>query len=155
RARPLNVVQRAGRRLWKRRRSVAALFGVVVLTTLAIAATFISWSSYTRWRTGRITFTTTGPPLQAQILDEAGEVYLVRTTVPMAEPLSLPSGEYQVIFSAAGHVPEKYRFTVERGEARGLRFNVLLGDRQLWPPIELGPRGVPAFFATANLSGRP
>src|SRR5262249_40621847 len=113
RARALKVVQRAGGRLWERRRSVAGLLWGSALATPAIAGTFVGWRSYTRWRSGLIFFETTGPPLLAEILDEAGETSLVRTTVPMAEPLSLPAGEYQVMLSAAGFAPQRYRFTAE------------------------------------------
>ena len=112
---------------------VAALAGAAALTLLLAVGGAVAWDAYRRSRIGRIDLRTEHPNLLAEVL-AGDESTVARATVPTAEPIALPAGDYRVRLSAPGYLSQTYVVTVERGISQG--FRVDLEDRQLWPPAD-------------------
>src|SRR5262249_44080328 len=110
RARPLGVVARLGRRLWKRRRLVAALAVTAAATLLLAVGGAVAWDAYRRSRVGRIDLRTNLPRLLAEVIADDDST-LARATVPTSEPIAVPAGDYRVRFSAPGYLSQTYRVT--------------------------------------------
>src|SRR5262249_39260273 len=128
RARPMAAWRRGVRRLWKHRRRVAALAVAVLATTLAIVGGLYGRRAFRDWQTGYVLFRSPGAPPPAEILDEWEGRVVSRVSVPTAEALALPAGEYRARFSRNGAIPETFRLTIERGVSRGQAYDVGLDD---------------------------
>ena len=138
RARRIGRIERSGRWLWKRRRSVAWTAGTALLATVLVVAGLYGWREYQKSQEGLVVFETEGPSLMTEVFDESGTLVQPPFTTPTLQPVALREGSYRVRFSAPKQLSEEYLFLVERGKTH--EFQVQLEDRQLWPPLDLdGP----------------
>jgi outer membrane protein assembly factor BamB len=150
RARRPGLTERAGRWVRKQRRSVLVAGATAAASVLLIAAAFFAWSWYAESQLGSIRLTTDGPALTAEVFAEAdGGVPLQRFTVPTEEPVRLPTGSYRVRLSKPGLLSETHQLFVHRGLEQ--RFDVGLGDRELWPPLDVSTSN---WFDILRLAGR-
>lgn len=147
-ARRPGPVERAVRWARKNRRSAFPAGVAAAAAVLLMVGGYFAWQWYSEWRQGRIVLTTEGPGLEAELLDENGDPVRPPFAVSSAaQPLALPAGKYQVRLSGRGQLSETYGVLVEQGVQTN--FDVILGGRQLWEPMEVS-RG----FEVVELDGR-
>src|SRR5262249_14301531 len=84
---------------------------------------------------GRVTLTTDGPNLLAEVLDEDEGKVLASFPVPSPQPVALPAGTHQLRLSASGLLSETWPLHVERGGEHTQ--SVRLRPQWLWPPLEV------------------
>jgi outer membrane protein assembly factor BamB len=148
RARRPGLAERAVRWAGKHRRS-AVLVAVAALGSAAlVVGSIFGGRWYVESRQGRLLLTSVdGLALDAEVVDEQGRPVMDAFTVPTRQPVALPAGLYRMRFSAPGQLSETYQVLVEQGVLS--EFGVALGERQLWPPLDV-PRG----YEVVELEGR-
>jgi outer membrane protein assembly factor BamB len=129
RARRLSRVERAARWVRKNRRSAAVAGLAAAASALLIAAGVTMWNAYKESLNGRMSLTTDGPSLVAEVLDDRDELVIPSFPVPNPEPVVLPAGSYRVRLSATGVLSETWRMDVPRGDL--VTYPVKLIDRSL------------------------
>lgn len=148
RARRVSLVERAVRWSRKHRRSTAVAGLAAVASALLIAVGVTVWNAYKESLNGRLSLTTEGPSLVAEVLDDHDELVIPGFPVPNPEPVVLPAGSYRVRLSASGTLSETWRMDVPRGDP--VTYPVKLVDRSL-PPQDVLSRDPPALI---ELDGR-
>jgi outer membrane protein assembly factor BamB/tRNA A-37 threonylcarbamoyl transferase component Bud32 len=147
-ARRPSLAERAVRWARKQRSSAVLAAGTAAASVLLVIGAYLAWQWYAAWRLGQVVLTTGGAGLEAEILDENDEPVLPPFPVSATpRPVALPAGMYRVRVSAPGPVSELYHLLVEQGTVK--RFEIRLGDRLLWPPLE-----VTKGFEVIDLDGR-
>jgi outer membrane protein assembly factor BamB/tRNA A-37 threonylcarbamoyl transferase component Bud32 len=147
-ARRPSLAERAVRWAKKQRQSALPAVIAAAATVLLVLGSIVGWGWYKEWRKGQIVLTTDGSGLEAEVLDDNDELVLPPFAVSATpQPTALPAGNYRVRLSAPGPLSEIYQLVIEQGVQQ--RYEVRLGDRQLWPPLE-----VTKGFEVVELDGR-
>jgi serine/threonine protein kinase len=136
RARRMSMAERAVRWMRKSRRSAQVAGLAAAASTLLIAAGATMWNAYKESLNGRLSLTTDGPSLVAEVLDDHDELVIPSFPVPNPEPVVLTAGSYRVRLSASGQPSETWRMDVPRGDL--VTYPVKLIDRSLSPQDVLG-----------------
>ncbi|MFN0051920.1 MAG: protein kinase domain-containing protein [Planctomycetales bacterium] len=144
RARRASLAERAARWAKKHRRSTAVSAATAALSLLVIVGGFFGWNAYQESLKGRLSLTTEGPALVAEVLDDRDELVIPSFPVPTPQPVVLPAGSYHVRLSGSGQLSETWQIEIERG--RHHTHAVKLLDRQLGKPLEVFSRDPPALF---------
>ncbi len=140
RARRPGLAEQAGRWLRKRRRSVLLTAATAAASVLLVVGALAGWGWYAEWRLGKLVLLTDGPALRADLFAEGDGGGLLQTfTVPTEEPLAVPAGSYRVRLSGPGLPSKTEQLLIERGQEQ--RFEVGLGEGELWPPLPLDGAG--------------
>jgi outer membrane protein assembly factor BamB len=134
-ARRPGTAERAVRWLRKQRRSVVVAALAIAASALLLVGGFVGWLAYDQWRQGRVAINSDGTMLGAEMVDDRGALAVPRFTIPTQEPVSLPTGSYQLRLTGPSLLSETYQLFVERGER--LEFKVPPDDRPLWEPIRV------------------
>ncbi|MEI8379541.1 MAG: protein kinase [Planctomycetota bacterium] len=144
RARRATLRERAVRWARKHQRSsiVSAVTAAASLTL--IVGGWFGWQLYRDSLQGRMLFTTDGPTLVAEVLNQDGEPVVAGFPVPNPQPVTVPAGPYQVRFSSAGLLSETWQLNVDRGGPQ--TFPVKLMERQLGPPINVAGTEPPSVI---------
>ncbi|MEQ9406455.1 MAG: protein kinase [Fuerstiella sp.] len=137
RARRPTVVERTVQALRRHRRVAGAGAISAGIAVLLVVGGLLASQYYAASRLGEVRFTTSGPRMVGEIVDERQQTLIGGFPVPTAEPLKLPAGEYTVRLSADGLLSETWPLEVERGGQQ--LFDVNFRSRWLWPPLELDP----------------
>ena len=127
-ARRIGPLERAGRRVWKHRRTV---FSIAALVCVAVGLE-VARQRQAAWeesQKGTLSFQTDGPPLTTTIRNDNGQLAIPRFTSPTAEPVWVGAGDYQMELAASGELSATYRMFVEAG-------------REVDVPVGLPPAGV-------------
>ena len=111
--------------------SFLAMAATAIFAALAVA----SWYSYSQWQLGLLSLDTDRPPLVAEFLDTNGQRIASAETIPTAEPVSLPAGEYLLRVSGEGRLSEMYRAQLQRDEYVELKLD--LEDQLHWPSLAI------------------
>jgi outer membrane protein assembly factor BamB/tRNA A-37 threonylcarbamoyl transferase component Bud32 len=110
---------------------------------------------------GKLQFSTKGPPLQVEVLDEQDRLVVPPFTAPMQQPVSLPAASYRVRFTHKDFWSETAQLLLDREAS--LSFTVDLTERQLGTPLQLEGRMTlgralqpyGGFFEIVTLNGKP
>ena len=135
RARRATLRERAVRWARKHQRSTLVSAVTAAASLLLILGSWVGWQAYHESLQGRLLFTTDGPTLVAEVLNQAGEPVMPGFPVPNPQPVTLPAGPYQVRFSGPGMLSETWQFDVARGGPQ--TFPVKMLDRQLGPALNV------------------
>jgi outer membrane protein assembly factor BamB len=134
-ARRVGRVERLGRWLRRRRRSISLAVVAACIPVVLILGGIMAWNRYQKSLLGSVVLETDGPGLTAEVLDEQVRLVVPRFPVPTAGPVDIPAGEYRLRLSAPGQLDESFQLSVDRGVEQ--KFKVALEDRSLWDPIPL------------------
>ncbi|MBY0528474.1 MAG: protein kinase [Gemmataceae bacterium] len=134
-ARRPSVLERARRWVRKNRRSLALMIATATLAALVAVGAVFGASQHAESRLGQLALLTDGGYLKAEVLGADDQLAVPAFTVPTQEWLSLLEGDYRVRLSQPGLLSETVQLHIERGVRQ--QFKVELGNRQLWPTIEL------------------
>jgi hypothetical protein len=110
--------------------AVAAACGAALLVGV-----FLAWRIHEESLLGRLSLSTNGPTLVADVLDKDDCPVAPSFPVPNSDPVALRERSYQVRLSSPGMLSQTYRLDIDRGSQ--LSFDLQLEDRRLWPPMEL------------------
>ncbi len=147
-ARRPSLRERAVRWVRKQRRALA-LAGVTAVAAALLALGGVSLrQEYAERRLGQLLLTTDGPHLTAEVLDGHDRPAAPPFTVPTADWLSLPEGDYRVRLSRPGVLSETLRLAVTRGTQH--QYKVAIGGREMFPPTPVDRWDT---FEFVNLSG--
>jgi hypothetical protein len=149
RARRASWMEQAGRWMKKHRRSTVVASVAAAVSMLFLVVGLSSWNAYQESLFGRLTLSTNGPSLVAEVLDRSGNVVVPNISVPTAQPIAVVSGDYQLRLSTSGQLSETWDIHVPRGETISLPVKML--DRMLGPPVELRGQDPPQRI---DLNGR-
>ncbi|HSH15961.1 MAG TPA: hypothetical protein VLD18_08010, partial [Verrucomicrobiae bacterium] len=149
-ARRPNLPERAARWARKHQRSTLVASVSALATLVLLVAGWVGWDNMRQARLGRISLTTSGENLVAEILDAGSHAVVPAFPVPTAEPVALPAGNYQLRLSSSGLLSETWPLEIKQGEQSTLP--VQLRHRWLWSPMEINAAQYPEI-EVATLGG--
>jgi serine/threonine protein kinase/outer membrane protein assembly factor BamB len=140
-ARRPSLPERAARWARKHRRSTVVAAVSAGVSLALVLGGWLGWRFHQQSRLGQLTLTTSGPNLQAEVLNEEGRTVLGPLNVPTSEPVALPSGPYRLRLSSSGLLSQTWPLDISRGQT--LHQEVRLNPHWLWPPLSLDGREYP------------
>jgi serine/threonine protein kinase len=136
-ARRLGVVGRATRWVKKHRRTAITMTAVAACVAVLLVGGFLAWRSHEESLLGRLSLSTSGANLVAEVLDNDNHPVVPSFPVPTSQPVAVREGSYHIRLSSPGMLSQSYPFDVARGSNAAP--DVQLEDRWLWPPMEVQP----------------
>jgi serine/threonine protein kinase len=116
RARRTPIWEKAARWAKRQKKSVAIGTIAAVISVVLAGSCLAFWLQHQQSKLGRLSLSTTGEPLIAEVLEPNHDARVVEPfTVPTKSPLALPAGDYRVRLSAPRKVSETYQLRLERG----------------------------------------
>src|SRR5262249_18574767 len=130
-ARRLGRVALATRWVKKHRRTAGTMAAVAACVTALLVGGFLAWRAHAASLLGKLSLSTSGPNLVAEVLDKEDRPVVPSFPVPTSQPVSLKEGSYHVRLSSPGMLSQNYPLAMKRGDNRF--FDPKLEDRWLWP----------------------
>ncbi len=136
-ARRLGPVARASRWVKKHRRTAGAMAAVAACVAALLVGGFLVWRSHEESLLGKLSLSTSGPSLVAEVLDKDERPVVPSFPVPTSQPVALREGSYRMRLSSPGMLSQSYPLEITPGS--NTASDAQLEDRWLWPPMELKP----------------